>query len=256
MLNRIFCLFIWLPSYEAYVTARINYIDWIQSVQYMLCRNGFRDVWLNPSQYDYRCFHRVFVEKLDDPYCQTMARFFTPSTRFKTLALFKDGMNMSSYITSIHNPNIRIIYTRLRIDMNCLDTCKTRKIMLNGTLCNLCKSCNETVDHFLLNCKHFDDIRRPFINDVRKYTQSNLSYEQDRLLNFVLDLQCSPEAIPLCCTFVYKMYTKRETVWCNQMHILSIWCSRSSAADGRSAHIISWSYAYCCRCVTITHELE
>ena len=145
----------------------------------MLCRNGFRDVWLNPSQYDYRCFHRVFVERLDDQYRQTMASFITSSTRFKTLALFKDGMNMSSYITSIHNPNIRIIYTRLRIDMNCLSNCKTRKRMLNGTLCNLCKSCDETVDHFLLNCKHFDDIRRPFINDVRKYTQSNLTYDQD-----------------------------------------------------------------------------
>ena len=241
---------------EAYATAKRNYIDWIQSVQCMLCRNGFRDVWLNPSQYDYRCFHRVFVERLDDQYRQTMASFFTSSTRFKTLALFKDGMNMSSYITSIHNPNICIIYTRLRIDMNCLSTCKTRKRMLNGTLCNLCKSCDETVDHFLLNCKHFDDIRRPFINDVRKYTQSNLTYDQDRLLNFVLDLQCPPEAIPLCCKFVYKMYTKRETVWCNQMHILSIWCSLSSAADGRSAHVISWSYVYCCRCVTSTHELE
>ena len=95
-------------------------------------------------------------------------------------------------------------------------------------LCVICvnhvmkPSCDETDDHFLLKCKHFDDIRRPFINDVRKYTQSNLTYDQDRLLNFVLDLQCPLEAIPLCCKFVYNMYTKRETVWCNQMHILSI----------------------------------
>ena len=51
------------PLNEAYVTAKRNYIDWIQSVQYMLCRNGFKDMWLNPSQYDHRCFHRVFVWK-------------------------------------------------------------------------------------------------------------------------------------------------------------------------------------------------
>ena len=61
---------------EAYVTAKRKYIDWIQNVQYMLCRNGFIDVWLNPSQYDYRGFHRVFVERLDDQYRQTMASFF------------------------------------------------------------------------------------------------------------------------------------------------------------------------------------
>ena len=174
----------------------------------MLCRNGFRDVWLNPSQYDYRCFHRVVVERLAYQCRQTMASFFTSSTRFKILTLFKGDMNMSSYITSIHNQNIRIIYTRLRIDMNCLYTCKTRERMLNFSLCNFSKSYDETVDHFLLNCKHCDDIRRPFINDVRKYTQWNLTFDQDRLLNFVLDLQCPPEAMPLCCKCVYKMCTE------------------------------------------------
>ena len=27
----------------------------------MLCRNGFRDVWLNPSQYDYRSFFNLII---------------------------------------------------------------------------------------------------------------------------------------------------------------------------------------------------
>ena len=46
------------PINEAYPEAKINYIH---NVQHMLCLNGFRDVWLNPSHFDHRRFHKVFV---------------------------------------------------------------------------------------------------------------------------------------------------------------------------------------------------
>ena len=197
------------PLNEAYLMAKFFFIDWIQNVQYMLCTNGFRDVWLNPSHYDHRRFDKVFVERLDDQYHQIISSFLTSSTRFKTLSLFKDDMKMSTYITSIRNPNICTIYTRLRADMNCLFTCKTRKRILSDSLCNLCKSNDETVDHFLLKCKYFDDIRGQFINDVQKYTQPVPIFDSNHLLKFILDLQCPPEAIPICCKFVYNMYTKR-----------------------------------------------
>ena len=134
-------------------------------------------------------------------------------------------MKMSTYTTSIRNSNIRTIHTRLRVDMNCLLTCKTRKRILSDSLCNLCKSNDETVDHFLFKCKYFDDIRGQFINDVQKYIYP--TFDSNHLLKFILDLQCPPEAIPLCCKLVYNMYTKREGVLgqsfmflLNKMHVL------------------------------------
>ena len=56
----------------------------------------------------------------------------------------------------------------------------------------------------------FDEIRGQFINDVQKYTQPVQTFDSNHLLKFILDLQCPPEAIPLCCKFAYNMCTKRE----------------------------------------------
>ena len=108
---------------DAFLEAKTANHDWIQSVQYMLCTNGFRDIWLNPLNCNEQTFHKMFIQRLDDQYCQNLLGFIKTSSRFQVLSSLKDGVELSPYITQIRNPDIRQIFTRLRIDLNCLLTC-------------------------------------------------------------------------------------------------------------------------------------
>ena len=107
---------------EAFLEAKTANHDWIQSVQYMLCTKGFRDIWLNPLNCNEQTFHKMFIQRLDDQYRQNLLGFIKTSSRFQVLSSLKDGVELSPYITQIRNPDIRQIFTGLRIDLNCLVT--------------------------------------------------------------------------------------------------------------------------------------
>ena len=100
---------------------------------------------------------------------------------------------------------------RLRIDMNCLATCKTKKKSTQGrAVCPMCNQGSETVDHFLLNCKHFHDIRLRFLTSVKPYTKCFVYFNSVQKLRYILDLNCPPDVIKICCSFVSELYRKRE----------------------------------------------
>ena len=64
--------------------------------------------------------------------------FIKTSSRFRVLSSLKDGVELSSYITQIRNPDIRQIFTRLRIDLNFLVTCKTKMTLIQKDTCPFC----------------------------------------------------------------------------------------------------------------------
>ena len=48
----------------AFLQAKTANHDWIQRVQYMLCENGFRNIWLNPLNCDDQTFHKCLINDL------------------------------------------------------------------------------------------------------------------------------------------------------------------------------------------------
>ena len=173
---------------------------------------------MNPRCYDLRCFHKAFIERLNDQYRQSITSTLRSSsvpyrTRFRTLSALKDDVHISKYLTCIQNPDIRLIFTRLRIDMNCLATCKTKKKSTQGgAVCPMCNQGSETVEHFLLSCKHFHDIRLRFLTSVKAYTKCFVYLNSVQKLRYISDLNCPPDAIKICCSFVSELYRKRECI--------------------------------------------
>ena len=195
---------------EAFLEEKTANHDWIQSVQYMLCKNGFRDIWLNPLNCNEQTFHKMFIQRLDDQYRQNLLGFIKTSSRFQVLSSLKDGVELTPYITQIRNPDIRQIFTRLRIDLNCLVTCKTKKTFIQRDTCPFCHIDGESVEHFLLVCTHFHKLRIEFENSIRNvlYSYDNLSLNSK--LKYILDLHCPLEAVSSCCKFVSNLYKSRE----------------------------------------------
>ena len=93
-------------------------------------------------------FHKMFILWLYDQYRQNLLGFIKTLSRFRVISSLKDGVELSPYITQIRNPDIRQIFTRLRIDLNCLVTCKTKKILIQRDTCPFCHIDGESVEHF------------------------------------------------------------------------------------------------------------
>ena len=198
------------PFSMTFLEAKTANHDWIQRVQYMLCTNGFRDIWLNPLNCYEQTFHKKFIQRLDDQYRQNLLGFIKTSSRFLVLSSLKDGVELSPYITQIRNPDIRQIFTRLRIDLNCLVTRKTKKTLIPRDTCPFCHIDGESVEHFLLVCTHFDKLRIDFENSIHNvfYSYDNLSLNSK--LKYILDLHCPLEAVSSCWKCVSNIYKWRE----------------------------------------------
>ena len=48
---------------EAYAQTKRNQHSWNKSIEYLWCKNGFRDIWLDKMSYDHRVFHKYFSQK-------------------------------------------------------------------------------------------------------------------------------------------------------------------------------------------------
>ena len=68
---------------EKFLEAKAANHDWIQSMQYMLCKNGFRNIWLNPLHCDEQTFHKMFIQRLDAQCRQNLQGFIKTSSRFE-----------------------------------------------------------------------------------------------------------------------------------------------------------------------------
>ena len=115
---------------------------------------------------------------------------------------------IQSYVERIRNPEIREIYTRLRIDMNCLSTSKTQN--QQSELCPFCESGPEDVEHFLFTCNRYHDIRLEFCNNLLEKENIDFNvFTMDRKLSYVLNVESSAKTTSTCCKFLKKMYLKR-----------------------------------------------
>ena len=195
---------------EAYNMCVNSNLGWIQGVQYLLCENGFGNIWQNPNTVNKDCFHKYFKQRLNDQHIQNWNSRIMNSNRFKILQTLHKEYKMSNYIERIRNPTVREIYTRLRIDMNILSTSKIHGNHANTT-CFLCQNEEETVGHFLFRCPRYYTIRTEIYNKIANVDVHFQNLNDEDKLRYILDTQCPAENLGVCCKFLLEMYTKRET---------------------------------------------
>ena len=103
-----------------------------------------------------------------------------------------------------------LIFTRLRIDMNVLSTCR-----INKTIAPACPLCSESWGpgsalHFVLKYPVHDRQRNLFIDKIVPRSPSFPNLDDVQKLKYIVDLDCPPEVISQCCKFVAEIYALRE----------------------------------------------
>ena len=175
-------------------------------------------MWLDKTSYDHRVFHKYFLQRLNNQFKQNISCDIASSARFHILSSLKDNFGMSPYLTHIRNLSIRNIFTRLRIDLNCLAMCKTQG---NFSMCPMCKLEPETVEHFIFKCLYYTDERNVFKATILPISQSYSSYNNVRKMQYILDLRCPTQAVSSCIKFISTIYKTREKLsWCTSAWML------------------------------------
>ena len=151
--------------------------------------------------------------RLNDQFIQEWQGAISTSSRFVTRRALSIDYKLPVYIDQIRIPDIRLIYTRLRADMNISSTSRASKEQYET--CPLCQSQPETVTHFILRCPFLQTERCHFFDCVKNFSP-HLSMKSDlQKPAYILDLGCLPESIRVCCKYIYKGYMRRErcVVW-------------------------------------------
>ena len=191
----------------AFKSACDNEHPWLQSIKYLLVNNGFGDVFLDPMPITPN-FGKIFVQRLNDQFQQTWKSNMNASNRFVYLNQCKNEYERSAYLSVIKNHEIRNIFTRLRVDMNILATCKYRKP--SAPACPMCQAGVEDIEHFLLFCPTWQDLRNAFFRAVQMFSPSLAMASNLEKMNYILDLKCPSDAISHCCAYVKRVYEGRK----------------------------------------------
>jgi len=133
------------------------------------------------------------------------------SNRFTTLKILHTNYEMKSYVKKVKDPHIRESFTRLRIDMNLLNTSKSRGEQ-QSDICTFCNIESETVGHFFLRCSKYQDIRNEMFNAICSVEPEFLSMNENDKLGYILDLKCPQTNVGVCCNFVFKILSKENWI--------------------------------------------
>ena len=201
---------------EAYKENKNGKFEWSQNIMALLYKNGYGYVWKNPSHVDTCSFHKEFRERLDMQFVQNLTDKIETSTRFDLLRtiLDKDSeFKTQPYITLIKNPTVREIFTRLRTDINILESCKSKiGNSPSGGRCTFCPTQDlETPYHTIFVCENFENIRQNAYMNIKSIDPvfDQINMRPDDLINYVLNLKCPEESVRRCCGLVGDIYEAR-----------------------------------------------
>ena len=177
---------------------------WLQSIKYLLANNGFGDEFLDPMPITPN-FGKIFVQRLNDQFQQTLKSNMNASNRFMYLNQCKNECERSAYLSVIKNTK-SVIY--FRVDMNILATCKYRQP--SAPACPMCQAGVEDIEHFILFCPTWQDLRNAFFRSVQMFSPSLAMASNLEKMIYILDLKCPSDAISHCCAYVKRVYEGRQ----------------------------------------------
>ena len=92
--------------------------------------------------------------------------------------------------------------------LNILATCKYRKP--SAPACPMCQAGVEDIEHFILFCPTWQDLRNAFFRSVQMFSPSLAMASNLEKMNYILDLKCPSDAISHCCAYVKRVYEGRQ----------------------------------------------
>ena len=156
---------------------------WPSRVRTTLSEIGMFDTFLDRGTSG--TIHLKAFQRLKDIFHQnTFANITSDSSKLRTYCLFKTSIGFEEYLSTIHNTDVRVSFTKFRLSNHSLMIEKGRhqKVDKDQRFCPLCPGSVEDEIHFLLECSCFEDHRTRFLEHVNSNTAHALPREKKRAL--------------------------------------------------------------------------
>ena len=136
----------------------------------------------------------------------------------RSYSLYKHSLYFEPYLNSISNVRHRTALTKLRTSSHVLEIERGRyTVPKTAVYDRLCKTCYQIEDeeHFLINCKIYDPLRRELYSKISTRTNEfTLLNDQEK---FIFSMSCTdPFILNWLAKFVFKSFNKRvENIYSN-----------------------------------------
>ena len=189
-------------------------LSWLQSIQAILFRNGFGNIYDQTIQRDRHEVKRKVLKRLEDQFIQVWYRKVNCQAFGVKPNMVKQTYEMSSYLIDVKNPEVRTVFTRLRCGYNILHSSIGRYKNGGSKNCTSCKNEVESVEHFLFDCPKFSNIRNDLLNVIKQYVPNFDNLSSESKLGVILDFNVPNRMKDLLrnsiCKFVSTMYNARK----------------------------------------------
>ncbi len=210
---------------HAYEECKTNEHDWFCNVRDFLYKNGLESIWRNVHT-----LHRNYVkckiqQRLEDQYIQRYDAYINKDNTdnfekchvIRTCNMGKE-YKMCEYLNKVESPQVRTIFTRLRIDCNNLNDCRFRSYRFKNRTTNMCTFCPGEIDsvtHLLLQCRHPNIVneRNIFYRKYSNYHENFTSLSDIDKLRLILNVPHGASAAThTICAFIKGVYGKSRCV--------------------------------------------
>ena len=168
-------------------------------------------------------FHVIFKQCLMDQFIQQWRSIIGTSKRFCLLNAVKPTFQRSNYIDTIKSPDVRLTFTRLRVDCNVYSAYSRGKEISTYT-CPLCYRGEDSVKHLLFRCPSFQGKREILFQEITNSLPGWAWMNDSEKLHTLLDTRSPDVTLFNCCTYVHELYIARENVVKHWIYVYAFIC--------------------------------
>ena len=176
-----------------------NTFNWCTEFYEICCMLDLEDHYENMQLID----TDIFEERMHSHAEEKWKEWVLSKPKLRTYKIFKHKLEPETYLTSNISRSKRSIFAQFRSGILPLDIeiGRFRGLPENERICPLCPQRSvESETHFLLNCTHYEFLRRKMIRDTN-IQQYNDPQKIDMLMN---------SHQQTCCTYVFKFWNRRR----------------------------------------------
>ena len=138
---------------------------WLDNIKYLLCSNGYGNIWENQTNFNVDWFTKSFKQKLKDTFLQNWNSLVDQSSSGQNYRMFKQKFEINNHFTFLTNKKCRLLTGfRTRNHRLPIEVGRWSSIPINERKCKLCNEGIGDEFHYILECKSLIEQRRKYIN--------------------------------------------------------------------------------------------
>jgi hypothetical protein len=134
------------------------------------------------------------------------------NNKLRTYRLFKQNFNFEPYsnILTCHFKQHQAL-TKLRIGNHRLEIelGRHKNIKAADQICKICKDGVEDETHFLVKCKNFENIRKPYLETIYTVCPNLKTYNNENIFIWIMGCE-NPEALRTLSNLIIELTSERD----------------------------------------------